>query len=566
MMTDYDKAEFEPDSPQDFLSLYRNQVAGQWLTDPEELENYSNTELIDRYNQGGEEERLEALIELSQRNDPELQSFFEEILTSDSGDQEEVLAMIGLGLVAEEETRQIIIDTLESTNDKLLISVGINLLEFFEVAEARELLIDFLAHEKDQIKFHVSRALSHIEAIDDDWLADQLEQLLEDEELTSSLKYFLILIIKERPLPEATSLLEKLLDDDNFGFFAIEALGELKTDRAYELVRPYLDSEDPIHQYYAAEALGNIGDDRCWEELVELAEHSSDSRVRYYSIGALAKIDQERSIEILLDRLQDEDPDVRGFASNKLVEFGDVVLEPYRQALEAEDREGVQEALYVLGEIGDEQVLPDLLDKAYSADKEIEHYALEALHKLTARNDNARRLLLDELPEANPDLKVNIIRTLEGLGSSELSAYLSRYLKADDSKLRYYIAGVCGGRNASNSLHLLRRLCRDDNLSVAVYAAQTLTELEDSQAQKLAKRLVREEIRPLVLIAYLRGFYLYPSPEYESVVAEILKETTDKAVRFHAAAAMKNLNPDLLREQAKDDDYLQNILNRIQVS
>ncbi len=566
MITNYNKSEFKPDSPQDFLSLYRNQVAGQWLTDPEKLKDKSNSELIDQFNESTEGKRLEALIELSRRNDPELQPFFEEIITNTSTDQERVLAMIGLGLVAEAETRRIIITTLKSTDDPLLISVGINLLEFFDVGEAADLLLDFLAHEEDQIKFHVSRALSHVEDIDNQWLADELDQLLEEEALTSSLKYFLILIIKERPLPEATPVLEKLLEDDSFGVFAIEGLGELKTDHAYELVVPYLDSEDPIHQYYAAEALGKIGDERCWDKLKKLSDKSSDPRVRYYSTWALANINRERSIEILLERLQDDDPDVRGFASDKLVEFGDVVLEPYREALEAEEREGVQEALYVLGEIGDSRVIPDLLDKAYTVDKEIEHFALEALHKVATRNNEARRQLLDVLPEADPELKVNIIRTLSGLGNPELCAYLSRYLKADNTKLRYYIVGVCGGRECPNSLHLLRRLCRDDSLSVAAYAASTLTVMKSSQAHKLALRLAREEIRPLVLIAYLRGFYLNPSPEYEEIVVKILDETEDKAVRFHAAAALKTINQDRLVKYAEKDEYLQNILDRIQVS
>ncbi len=567
MMTEYEQQKLEPESAKEFLSLYRNQVAGRWLTDIEQYEKLSNEKLIEEYQSAEDfETKIKALLELSRRENPELREFFESIVTNSATDQERILALIGLGMVAHEETTEIIIEALRSTENKLLLSVGINILEFFNVAGAEELLVDFLAHEEDRIKFHVARALSHIEEIDDEWLAGQLEQVYKEEKLTDSLKYYLILIIKERPLPEAIPVLERLLDDEDFDVFAIEALGELGSEKAYNLVEPYLNSEDPIHQYYAAEALGKIGSDKCWEQLEELACSSPDSRVRYYSIAALVQINHRESIEILLDRLGDEDSDVRGFASNKLVEQGDVVLKPYRRALEAEEREGVQEALYVLGEIGDVEVIPDLIDKAYTTDKEIEHFAIEALHKVAVRDTAARRALLDILPEANTELKINIIRALAGLGNAALCSYLSRYLKADNVKLRYYIAGVCAGQECPDCLHLLRRLCRDDSPAVAAYAALELTKLESTKARKLAAQLAREEIRPRVLIAYLRGFYLNPASMFERVAADVLQEAADRTIQYFAAAALKSTNPLHLEELAEENSYLREISNKIRVS
>ena len=567
MMTKYEQLKLESESAEDFFGLYRNQVAGRWLTDIQQYEKLPNKSLIEKYQSAEDfEDKLKALLELSRRDSAELRKFFESIVTNSATDQERILALIGLGMVAQEETTEIIIETLCSTENKLLLSVGINILEFFNASGAGELLVDFLAHEEDRIKFHVARALSHIDEIDDDWLARQLEQVYDEEELTDSLKYYLILIIKERPLPEAIPVLERLLEDNDFDVFAIEALGELGSEKAYKLVEPYLDSEDPIHQYYAAEALGKIASEECWERLEELACNSSDSRVRYYSTAALAQINPRESIEILLDRLGDEDPDVRGFASNKLVELGDVVLEPYRRALEAEEREGVQEALYVLGEIGDVEVIPDLIDKAYTTDKEIEHFAIEALHKVAVRDTAARRTLLDILPEANTELKINIIRALAGLGNAALCSYLSRYLKADNVKLRYYIAGVCAGQDCPDCLHLLRRLCRDDSPAVAAYAALELTKLESAKARKLAAQLAREEIRPRVLIAYLRGFYLNPASMFERVAADVLQEAADRTLQYFAAAALKSTNPLHLEELAEKNSYLREISNKIRVS
>ncbi len=567
MMTEYEHLPSEPESAEDFLAVYRNQVAGRWLTDSDEYEEFTNKQLISQYKEAeffGE--KLKALIELSRRDDPELKDFFIDIITDSAADQERILALIGLGTVAQEETSRIILETVDDTKNKLLISVGINILGFFEAVEAQEKLIDYLAHEEDRIKFHAARALSHISGIDNQWLADQLDKLYRQEKLTKSLKYYLILIIKERPLPEAVPVLKRLLEDSEFDVFAIETLGELGDDGTFELIKPFLDSDDPIHQYYAAEALGKLGDDRCWDQLVELASSSPDPRVRYYATAALTRIEPRRSIEILLERLSDEDPDVMGMAANKLVEFGDVVIKPYRRALETADREGLQEALYVLGEIGDVRVIEDLLAKAYIEDKEIEHFAIEALHKVAVRDEASRRVLLDRLPCAEAELKVNIIRALSNLGNASLCSYLSRYLKEDNTKLRYYIVGVCEGQDCPDCLHLLRRLCRDDSPVVAVYAASALTRLDSMGARRLAAQLAREEIRPRVLVAYFRGFFLNPSPIFERVAADILRENTDRNVKFFAATALKSTNPDFLRKLAEEDDYLSVISNRIRVN
>ncbi len=555
-----------PGSPEEFLNLYRNQLEGRWVTDPGKLRDEASEALMERFESADPASRLDILIELSRREDEEVHNFFKDILKKSERNQEQLLAMIGLGRVAGEETIEMIVDTLKENDDPTFLSVGINLLESLDVSSAKDLLMDFLVHSADEIKFHASRALSNMEQIDNEWLAENLESVLAGQKHPSdSLKYFIILLIKERPLPEACNILYDLLEDESVGVFAIEALGEFQTDKAYELIVPYLDVEDPIRVFYAAEALGRIGKDDCWEKLEKLSRDSDDQHVRYYATVALTKIDDHRSVGILLEKLRDEEPSIRGFASHTLVELGDIVLKPYREALGAEKREAVREALYVLGEIGDAKVVPDLLEKAYSVDKEIEHYAIQALHKVATRHDSARRLLFEKLPQADPELQINIIRVLNGRGDSELCCYLSRYLKADDAKLRFYIAGVCRDQPCPDCLHLLRRLCGDDNLSVATFAVNTLTRMDNPMAHKMASELARAEIRPLVLVAYLRGFYLDRSRIFQDVVEEILQNTKDRRVQYFAGAALKAINRDRFRQLSAQDEYLQKIFNKVKV-
>lgn len=550
----------------DMVSMYHSQITAGVDVDSRPFQDEDTDELISRYPDEDRAGQLEILSECYHRpEDPDVLPFLEDCL--DSGDQQiVVMAMIVLSEIGGELAEDALIDQLRSPSSPEVLVPGINLLERLEPGPgAIEPLVDLLRHDWDEVKFHAAMALSRLTELSSDTLLSNLETLVENG-ASDSTKYYVVLLLKEGEIEQGVDILETFLDNDVIGYFALEALGVVNGEEAMGLIEPYLDSDDPIRQYYAAEAVGNTGLKRCWDKLEDLAQNHKDRNVRYYAMRALHDIDSEDSIEVLLDRLRDDDPEIRNFASQTLIEFGDVVLKPYREALDSDDREAVVEALQVLGEIGDEEVLGDLLEKAYSADKEIEHAALEALQKMARDSEYCRQWLLEQLPESEANLKINILRILEGLGNSELCSYLSRYLTADNTKLRYYTVGVCSNQDNPECLHLLGRLCQDDNLQVATYAVRELTSIDSSEARELSVELIDQEIRPLVLIAYLRGFFLDRAPIYEEAVVDVLENTDDPRLRYYAASALKAINEARLERMAENDTYLQNILDRVRVT
>lgn len=553
--------------PRDINLMYREQITAGLEASFDKFESLSNEESIERFESGSRDEKILVLFESLERADqPDILSFLIETLHQTSDPQLGVLTMIALGENGTKQALEEIVAVLEDPEYPEWLIPGINLLEQFEPNDrVLEILVELLSHNWDEIKFHSAMALSRLWDLSDRTLISKLKPLLNDDTNTSTL-YYLVLLLKEARVEGGIPLLEDLLEKDPVSYFAIEALGEIGGDTAQSLLAEQLQSDDPIRLFYTAEALGKLGDKEHWDRLEKLARSHKDRNVRYYSMRSLHQIDPDRSVEVLLNRLQDEDPEIRNYASRSLIEFGDVVISPYREALDSDDRKAVKEALYVLGEIGDEQVLDDLLAKAYSADKEIEHTALESLQTMARDSEHCRRWLLEQLPESDNNLKRNILRILEGLGNSELCSYLSRFLTADDTKLRYYTVGICRSQDSPECLHLLGRFCEDENLQVASYAVNTLTSIRTASSRKLARELVQEELRPLVLISYLRGFFLDRAPEFQKPVEEILKQSNDSRLRYYAACALKAIQPSRLKTLAETNQYLEKVHDRIRVN
>ena len=555
-------------NPDAILNRYREQITAGLSRDLN-LTDDPVDRLRSRARDASREQRLEIIYAcLARTSETEVVEFLAEKLEETTDRQVAGLCILGLGQSNSDLAFQKILDFLEDPAYPEWLIPAINLIEQFDPAkETIPILVDLLTVDREKVKFHSAMALARIYKEHDEKFIGQLGTLFSDgcDPLT---KYYGMLVLKKSPSKKAIPLLGNLIEEneDSIPCFAIEILGEIGGKKAERLIVPELESDDPIRVFYAAEALGKIDDDRHWDRLEELGRSHTDSNVRYYSLRSLFRIEADRSVNILLDSLQDDDQKIRDFASRSLRQCGETIRSRYREALGSGDREAVNEALNVLGEVGGEEVLEDLLEKVKGADQVVSQKAIEALQKLAAEREEVRRLLMEQLPVSETHLKINIMRILEGHGDSELCSYLSKYVTADDPKLRYHLVGVF--RNGSNPecVYLLGRLCQDENLSVASHAVQTLTSIRNSESRKVVRDRLAAEGRPLVLISYLRGIYLDRDSNFESAVVEILRDTTDRRVKYFAACALKSIQPARFRHIMENDPYLEKVLDRIRVN
>jgi HEAT repeat protein len=78
---------------------------------------------------------------------------------------------------------------------------------------------------------------------------------------------------------------------------ALDKIGTLKPDRAFEIIVPFLTDSNPEIRSTAACNLGEIDDHRSIAYLIDLAQNDTDEKVRAEALSAL---DNFRSIEILM--------------------------------------------------------------------------------------------------------------------------------------------------------------------------------------------------------------------------------------------------------------------------
>ena len=105
------------------------------------------------------------------------------------------------------------------------------------------------------------------------------------------------------------ALAGKLGDRENLRSL-LQGLARTKSDRAFEILNERLDDDDPMIRGVAAGSLGTMHDERAVPPLVKhLGDSSPD--VRLAIIEALTELASKAAIEPLTAALQDDDPQVR---------------------------------------------------------------------------------------------------------------------------------------------------------------------------------------------------------------------------------------------------------------
>lgn len=149
-----------------------------------------------------------------------------------------------------------------------------------------------------------------------------------------------------------------------------------------ELIKQFED-EDPQVRFEAAQKLGEVGEEAI-DPLVKLLK-SDNHQMRKYATVALKNMGSEKVADILIAALKDPDFGVRKFSAKALGELkSSKAVGPLLETLEDEDW-GVRLAVMkALGDIGDEKAI-DPIKKARrkaTGDKDFKKVANKALKKI----------------------------------------------------------------------------------------------------------------------------------------------------------------------------------------
>jgi HEAT repeat protein len=184
-----------------------------------------------------------------------------------------------------------------------------------------ESLIHALKDEIDDVRFEAAEALGKIR---DERAVEPLIQALKVEGESCGILKKAAEALGKIGEPAVESLIQALRDDDiTVRYLAARTLGEIKDERAVEVLIPALKDEGSIignHISYvrvkAAEALGKIGEPAV--ELLIQALNDDDNNVRYLAAWALGEIRDKRAVESLNQLLNDSDANVRETAKESM--------------------------------------------------------------------------------------------------------------------------------------------------------------------------------------------------------------------------------------------------------
>lgn len=182
----------------------------------------------------------------------------------------------------------------------------------------------------------------------------------------------------------------------------------------------------------------------------------------------------------------------------------------------------IQSALYILGEIGDKAVSPDLLtSSAYHDDIRVRKEAIKTLGKLKSRG--AIRILCQLLEDKNEEIRFLVLKTLGDVGDKMAMPHILPLLQKKRLK------GQKSEIIRQTAIEVLGRIGDPE-------AIPTLLDLLKSKG---VFRKEDETIRKSVVDA----LGAIRNPELEEVLQAVIEKDADVAVREAARRALLNLKP-----------------------
>jgi HEAT repeat protein len=264
--------------------------------------------------------------------------------------------------------------------------------------------------------------------------------------------------------------------------YAIELLGESRSDKAIEpLILALKDSDSNVRKN-AVEALGKIGSDKAIEPLI-LALKDSDYHVRRNVVEALGKIGSDKAIEPLILALKDSNDYVRRNVAEALGKIGtDKAIEFLILALKNSDSNVRRNAVEALGKIGSDKAIESLILALKDSDDSVRVNAAEVLHNIS--NDKLVEHITQDLKNTNSNVcgkSAEVLNEVINGREVELSLQVNVFNDLEivvDGNVLNDIRDISSNR----VVELLIQDLKDTNSIVRRNAAEKLGEIVDDRA------------------------------------------------------------------------------------
>jgi len=235
-------------------------------------------------------------------------------------------------------------------------------------------------------------------------------------------------------IPIMKSLMSQNEDRRYWSQKVMERIGPEELDSIQDVL---ITSRDSEMRYFAAYTLSLIGTDTSLPHLISSALNDPNEWVRKYSITAISKIENQKSVDTLIKLLYDDDEEIAYWSAKSFSNIGDIAAERLRNLLDEKDKNIRNLIILALGGIGDDKSMRLLIEKLSSSGLE----AQRCVKVLAGSGDKAIPYLIEALSDKRIEVRENSAKSLEMLGIKAIEPLL-KAMESDNEEQRYWAGKI----------------------------------------------------------------------------------------------------------------------------
>ncbi|MDD5091624.1 MAG: HEAT repeat domain-containing protein, partial [Candidatus Wallbacteria bacterium] len=235
-------------------------------------------------------------------------------------------------------------------------------------------------------------------------------------------------------IPVMKSLMSQNEDRQFWSRKVIEVIGPKEIHQILDVL---VNSRDSEMRYFAAFTLSLIGNEKCLPHLISAAMNDPSEWVRKYSITALSRLPDSRSMETLFKLLYDTDDEIAYWTAKSFANLGEMAADKLRELLNDDEPNIRALAIMGLGGIGDEKSLAILIERFKDRNFEAE----KCVSILAACGAKALPILVHNLGDARVEVRENCAKAILRIGVVA-EEKLAEAMGSDNQERKYWAAKV----------------------------------------------------------------------------------------------------------------------------
>ena len=356
-----------------------------------------------------QEEAIEKLVDIGRQAIPYLHESFNSCTTRMKKN-----IILVLGEIRDSSSIELLIGFF-SKEDIEIRSAAVEAIANYE-QEAVDPLFKSLNSDDEIVRKNVLAAIEKIGVYNDDYWIQALENNNEDVQMTAMLK--LIDTDNEDMIRPLLNLLNS--NNEEIVLTAIVNLGKFNDADIVESLINMLNHDSPQVVVKSIEVLSRIGDVKAVLPIIDLLNSSKISIVDA-SIGALGRYKDSSAVDGLIMALINwsEEGSTRDLAAYALINIGNPSVESLINLLYSEKPILRETACYVLGEIGSVDAVEPLIERLNDEDYDVRFSAGEALNKIETNPEIESMIAAFENEDLNITAKYYVYYILRGEPGTE---------------------------------------------------------------------------------------------------------------------------------------------------